>query len=397
MNSKILELIEYAIKDGVITAKERIAIYKTAESYGYSREEVDLVMDAKLLETQKSKASTRGQILGQTKHCPACGSLVNSGQLKCQDCGYEFSGIGPNAFVKEYQNQLEYVLSKVREDKKRVKVESQFISTYPLPLSKEDSIEMLNYLRTLIQPSNKSWLSYLNYYNAVLARVKSLSRGDKDLQYLIADFENYAKKAKKRKYIFIGVICGLVSMIILSFVLYFAFIHEPNVSNNVNKCRRVVMKLINENNLVKARKLLFTYRAPQPLFFEDEHKYEVDDVYAALIDAAIKTNDIEMAISVVDQYITTKEVGRYNVIANNMSYYLIAKGEYERAEKYIDMEWQAEDFLKRCVVDMCAKQKYNDAKKFLTIKAIYIDDYKRDRIVEELNKIIQNSENGAIQ
>lgn len=395
MHSKILELIEYAIKDGVITAKEREAVYKTARGYGYTPEEVDLVMDARLIEVQQSKSS-KGQTVGQRKHCPACGALVNSGQLKCQDCGYEFTGIGPNAFVRDFQNQLEYALSKTETiNDGKIKAEKQFISTYPLPTTKEDSIEMLSYLLSSIQPNNKCWRNYLNYYNAVLSRVKILGRGDKELLLLIEDFENASQKAKKHNLRLIAYKIVAILIVAVSIAVYFGVFHTPNISKNDDKARRIITRLISSNKLDKAKDLLFTYGWP----------WEIRDVYSALVSTAIINNDIGIAKEVVDHYANSENSGEEDVFPPYYNY-LMEQGEYDKAEEYlpnknIDGYY---DYLKKCIDALCEEQNYTEAKQFITRKSIYFDvsypdynkEYNRSNVIKNLNTIIRSYENGDL-
>lgn len=399
MNSKILELIEYAIKDGVITAKEREAVYKTARGYGYTPEEVDLVMDARLVEVQQSKSSSKSQTFGQRKHCPACGALVNSGQLKCIDCGYEFTGVGPNAFVRDFQNQLEYALSKAEPiNDGKIKAEKQFISTYPLPTTKEDSIEMLSYLLSSIQPNNKCWRSYLNYYNAVLSRVQILGKGDKDLQLLVEDFKNASQKTQKHNLRLMAYKIVAVLIVVASIAVYFGVFHTPDVSKNSHKARKIVTKLISSNKLNKAKDLLFTVA----------WGYSVRDVYSALINAAIKNNEIDIAKEVTDHYVSAIDSDKEKILPPYYNY-LIEVGEYDEAEKYIpELEvdlWDYLDYLKDCINNMCKQQKYTEAKQFVIRKSVYFDvqysnenykEYNRSNVIKELNAIIKNYENGAI-
>ena len=385
MDKRILELIEYAIKDGVITAKERSAIHDVADEKGYLPEEVDLIMDARLAEIQQIKASPKKQKLGQ---CPACGAMVNSGQLQCQDCGYEFRGIGPNTFVKEFQDKLEYTLSKEYSNKAKAKAEAQLVKNYPLPMTKEDSIEMLNYLRTSIQPSNKNARHYLNYYKAILQRAKTLGRGDQTIQNLTIEFEETAQKANKRILV-ASVVRYSITLLIIAFAVV---IFQPKASNSEEKCRRVVTRLIASNELERAKNVLYEFN----------HRASwIDDVYCALIEAAIKSGDGQMAKEVTDHYVSIESIDRDNVVPYIFNH-LISQGEYDEAEHYLRSSSPRGyyDFLKKCVEDMCNKQQYAEARRFITRKATffqenYADDpsykeYNRAKSVQRLNTIIKS-------
>lgn len=387
MEKRILELIEYAVKDGVVTAKERVAIYNAAAEYDYTEEEVDLILDARLAEVQNSVPVQKKQSLGQVTHCPACGALVNSGQLKCSECGYEFKGIGPNSFVKEFQNQLEYVLSKEYSNRAKRKAEAQFIKNYPLPLTKEDSIEMLNYLRSSIQSSNKNAHNYLHYYKAILQRIKTLGKGDQNLLCLVAEFEGVAKAADKRILVKNVIKWGAILMICAVEIVLIM----PKVSNDENKCRKVVTKLIVSNELTKARDLLYTY--PDESYKDVNDVY---DVYDALVRAAIQNGNINLAKEVVDHFDSR---GGTNAVKRPYFNYLIDQGEYDTAEKYIPYEsWHHidyYDYMEQCVVDMCKKGQYAEAKQFMKKKAVYFEkhgasNYTPATVIKNMNTIIKS-------
>jgi hypothetical protein len=191
-NEKIENLINLALADGELTEKEKQILFKNAESEGLDLDEFEMVLDAKLFEKQQTvKAATaavaapKSDKFGDVKKCPACGSIAQSFQTKCSDCGHEFSNIGANVSIgklfemlnacendrKEASNSITGAFGslmaqglgqgdKVTEKKKSI------ISGFPIPNTKDDILEFLSIaipnakqkgnMFTKQQPENKS-------------------------------------------------------------------------------------------------------------------------------------------------------------------------------------------------------------------------------------------------
>ena len=168
--------------------------------------------------TNISSSSQSGNYerLGNIRKCPSCGAILGSFQMICPECGFEFVGVGPNKFVKEFSDKLNEAVSSAssqismsvfqhmldttgHEEEKRKETavavaESQFVKNYPLPLTKEDCIEMLNYMIPKIKPSGatratKTWRAK---YNSILMRLERQCQGDSETQLLVLDFKEQA-------------------------------------------------------------------------------------------------------------------------------------------------------------------------------------------------------------
>lgn len=86
-------LIDSALIDGVISDKEREIILKKAILSGFTYEEFEMVLNAKIDKYQKNMMSNK---YGEVIKCPACGAIVQSYQGKCNECGVEFEYIEAN-------------------------------------------------------------------------------------------------------------------------------------------------------------------------------------------------------------------------------------------------------------------------------------------------------------
>ena len=111
-NEKIEQLIKAALADGVLTEKEKQILFKRAQEQEIDLDEFEMVLDARLIELQKSEKEKAAQSapksnkLGDVRKCPQCGALIGSFQMMCPECGFEFSGVGPNKFVENFSAEI---------------------------------------------------------------------------------------------------------------------------------------------------------------------------------------------------------------------------------------------------------------------------------------------------
>lgn len=182
-NEKIEGLISAALADGVLTEKEKQILFKRAEAEGIDLDEFEMVLDARLVELEKSskaaaaKSAPESDKFGSVRKCPACGAMLQSFQTTCSECGYEFKNVESvksakklfdllqavdlrksqelaalknmqdydkksgsvdrDETIKAYNNALRAVENKAFEEKKSI------IKSFPVPNSREDLLELL--------------------------------------------------------------------------------------------------------------------------------------------------------------------------------------------------------------------------------------------------------------
>ena len=202
-------LISAALTDGVLTEKERKILYRNAEEEGIDLDEFEMVLEARLTPVHKSNK------LGEVRKCPQCGAVIGSFQMTCPECGYEFSGVGPNKFVEKFSSELQKTLERqdggsgsifeifdpmgVYKDRRRneaiVKAETLFVKNYPLPMTKEDCLEMLNYIlpRTQLYGSTGSTKAWRNKFFAILSKLEFENRNNPRIRELVAAYRKQAK------------------------------------------------------------------------------------------------------------------------------------------------------------------------------------------------------------
>lgn len=165
MFSEELEsVIEAALADGVLTAKEREVLHKRAAAEGVDPDELDVVIDGRLAKMKREEDWLRpappSDKFGEVKKCPRCGEPVEPMAVKCSACGYEFRGVEALKSSQQFAEKLEAILEKYRNveydgkgnvflgtdsntrtQQQQVMELLQFIKNFPVPTTKEDLLD----------------------------------------------------------------------------------------------------------------------------------------------------------------------------------------------------------------------------------------------------------------
>lgn len=143
------DLLNEYLTDGIITSKERQVLLKKAQELGYDVDEVDLYIDAQQQKSDQAVEAAAAKKRG--KVCPRCGASIQSMQLTCPECGYEFNNKQSNSSAQKLMEKLEsfndetdnlksLMLGSSVEEKK-----AQVIQMFPIPNTKEDLIEFATF------------------------------------------------------------------------------------------------------------------------------------------------------------------------------------------------------------------------------------------------------------
>lgn len=237
-NEKLENLIEMALMDGELTEKEKQVLFKNAEKMGVDLDEFEMVLEAKLFEKQKSieqekpkktEAAPKSDKFGDVKKCPSCGSMVQSFQIKCIDCGHEFSNIQSNTSINKLFEMLNDAEDTRKEDtssnnpfaamgnlmaqnimagtSKTDKKKMEIISNFPIPTTKEDMIEFLSLALpkakqignffTKDQPENRVHNNFAKVWKSKCEQIVMKARFSmKDDKKTLDDINNYGKELK---------------------------------------------------------------------------------------------------------------------------------------------------------------------------------------------------------
>jgi hypothetical protein len=176
MNSEIENLINMALADGEVTEKERAIVLRKAEALGLDKDEVEMILDGKIALFNKTTATTINNNspikAGNIVKCPSCGSSVNSFQTKCPDCSHEFRNLEASSSLQMLQQEFIKIETESRDNyfkkgmdkiifpsgremqkgsaQDELEIEGtiverkiQLISSFPIPNTKEDLLEIL--------------------------------------------------------------------------------------------------------------------------------------------------------------------------------------------------------------------------------------------------------------
>jgi hypothetical protein len=226
MNPEIEKLIDLALADGQITEKERNVILKKAAELGVNADEVEMTLDGRLHQLEASKPKEKEKV-GNIKTCPACGASVKAFQIKCDDCGHEFS----NTSINTLQN----LIAKLDEFKSTNDINdygdgekeySQIIDNFIIPVEKKEMLEFITF--SYAQASNADNMydeiptSWMKKGNEALLKSK-ISFFGTDKYELVLEYEKkFAELSKKKSNRMVYTIIGLlVFFIFLGLIIIF--------------------------------------------------------------------------------------------------------------------------------------------------------------------------------
>lgn len=325
---------------------------------------------------------------GEVLHCPKCGEIVPESAAVCPVCGFEFSqGANTSSII------LANMLAAVDDDDKKC----QIIETFPLPTNKADILEFVTELKPRIQNTD-SYLadSYMVKYQALIEKIKANFSNDKQLMPFVQEFPalQAAIEAKKKKQNRQDWFSEHSKLIVVAVVLIIALLvggglmvaFRDTVANNAELCIQAVNNSVNKDNLKQARNFIMGY------------KHDKDDImesYVTLLSKYFDEGKWDEAKSLVEFYGNGQYTGDLN---RGLFNYLMATGEYDQAEEYINVEAKPSDeeyyaYIEEAVTLMCKAGLVNPAQEFVAKKALHFASnragyYAKDRVQARLQKII---------
>ena len=155
MFSKELEnLIQATLEDGILEDYEKAALVKRATAEGVDLAELEIYINSLLQKRKKEKEeeeNVKQEIIDQRKKaafgrvCPNCGKQVPPMTLKCE-CGFEFTNNSQESAVEVLSKKMAGISagrSLLTSSRTKANEMIDLITTFPVPNTKEDIIELL--------------------------------------------------------------------------------------------------------------------------------------------------------------------------------------------------------------------------------------------------------------
>ena len=233
-NKSILDnLINLALADGEVTEKERAIILRKTESLGLDKDEVEMILEGKFL-NKLVRTSKETEIAGNITKCPACGGIVKSFLINCQDCGHEFQNIAINESLLNFITKLENEETKIYQNVKygieshRLQQKINIIAQFPIPNNKSTIIEFIIYCLPMLENeeiNNKERLAWKIKIEQSLNKLQMISKASEDviiLKEFQSKFNNAIAKYNKSRRSF-RLFDFLFSSLFAILLLYFVF------------------------------------------------------------------------------------------------------------------------------------------------------------------------------
>jgi len=162
---------------------------------------------------KKEEPSTK---IGRVRKCPQCGASVPSSKVVCPECGWEFDDTRDQESAvarlsKELQKADGILAFKTKE---------QVISTFPIPKTKNDLLELTIFFQSRLQVGSMTEPALLKEYKikyeeCIMKAIQFYS-DDKDFAELIAKY----KKQKTQKKVTIAITIVVVVVLAVAYVLW---------------------------------------------------------------------------------------------------------------------------------------------------------------------------------
>lgn len=146
------KLLDYALQDGDISAKERDLLHKKANELGEDIDMLEMVIEGELQKLQKQNVPEKQT----TFSCPSCGASIPKSSIKCAFCDFEISkknvtGAESISLLSQKLEQIDIVDSDVEKNShsfrnpynplNAARKKATAISTFNMPNDKEHLLE----------------------------------------------------------------------------------------------------------------------------------------------------------------------------------------------------------------------------------------------------------------
>ena len=392
-NEQIEQLINAALADGVLTEKEKQVLFKKAESMGIDLDEFEMVLSSKLYEKQKaveeerkkkSEAAPKSNKMGDVRKCPSCGAIVSSYQVKCPECGYEFSEVAANSTAQMLAQKLNKVSERIgrmefkdrkgsfwdsaktaseQRQEEIAKESKRIIEATPIPNTKADLLEFILSLEPRIKSESEYGSTegiiqqaYLSKYNECLNKAKLSFSDDPMFSNLFKKLDKDEKNKKlKRNFKIVGY--SVLAVVIVALMCFIINVEESEYTES--ECLEDIRTNIKEGNIGIAEDCFYKYKN------ENDGSCPIAG-YDMILSYYMDVDSVDNVIEWMGEFVKYRD---FEAVKEKKVYkYLISKGKYDDAKDffvYKDGGVDFTDYLKDAVKDMCEKGEKRSAINFM--------------------------------
>lgn len=229
-SEELNELINAALADGHLTQKERAVLHKRAQQEGVDTDELDMLIDGRLVQMRQQAppippSATASTKMGNIMKCPACGAPYVPGTGACPECGHVFTNVAANESIVSLFTRIQEAYDKNGKDSIAVRNEVvTLINNFPIPSDKDSLIE---FILTMAARRTGSEDSISDAYNGKLKEAINKSAvlfpKDPQMQSLIKKYtqHSWSNLDSTAKDLIIGVGLWLFALLIILIGLLF--------------------------------------------------------------------------------------------------------------------------------------------------------------------------------
>ena len=186
-NEQIEALISAALADGKLTEKEKQVLMKRAEAQGIELDEFEMVLSARLFELEEAEKANAASSKKKKKR------LNEYVEIFAEELQIELDSQVGVSIWNIFDGTG--IFKEIRLRNARRNAETSFVINYPLPTTKEDCIEMLNYMLPRIHLSGstgatKAWR--IKFYS-ILSKLALENKNDPNVQKQVASYQKQAE------------------------------------------------------------------------------------------------------------------------------------------------------------------------------------------------------------
>lgn len=225
------------------------------------------------------KQKDNSQYLGEIKKCPNCGAPIESFQGKCDMCGIELRNISTPNSINRFKEEIVKIKQKIKTREKgfifKESVNNKddideelasFISSYPIPNTKEDILEFFVLVKSNIKLEklgdndilDDAWVTLLDKVYEKAEMVLSGKELDKIQKYYFKLHDNINKsndneKKSERLAVIVGILLFIISFAFWGSIIWSGYSADDKENEYLNTLVKEIEIDIKNKDFISAR------------------------------------------------------------------------------------------------------------------------------------------------